>query len=47
MMRVELPQRLKPGQKFVFNCEWYYKIPDRMGMGGRGGYVYFPEDGNY
>jgi uncharacterized membrane protein YgcG len=47
MMRVELPQPLKPGQKFVFNCDWYYKISDRMSMGGRGGYEYFPEDGNY
>jgi hypothetical protein len=47
MMRVELPQPLKPGQKFVFNCEWNYKISDRMSMGGRGGYEYFPEDGNY
>jgi hypothetical protein len=47
MMRVELPQPLKPGQKFVFNCDWYYKIPDRMSMGGRGGYEYFPEDGNH
>ena len=47
MMRVDLPQPLKPGQKFVFNCEWNYKIPDRMTMGGRGGYEYFPGDGNY
>ena len=47
MMRVELPQPLKPGQKFVFNCDWYYKIPDRKTMGGRGGYEYFPEDGNH
>ncbi|MGN6166362.1 MAG: M1 family metallopeptidase [Flavisolibacter sp.] len=47
MMRVELPAPLKPGQKFVFNCDWNYKISDRMSMGGRGGYEYFPEDGNY
>lgn len=47
MMRVELPAPLKPGQKFVFNCDWSYKIPDRMSMGGRGGYEYFPEDGNH
>jgi hypothetical protein len=47
MMRVELPQPLKPGQKFIFNCDWSYKIPDRMSLGGRGGYEYFPEDGNY
>jgi hypothetical protein len=47
MMRVELPAPLKPGQKFVFNCDWNYKISDRLGMGGRGGYEYFPEDGNH
>ncbi len=46
MMRVELPAPLKPGEKFVFNVDWNYKIPDRMTMGGRGGYEYFPEDGN-
>jgi hypothetical protein len=47
MMRVDLPEVLKPGQKFIFNVQWYYKIPDRLGLGGRGGYEYFPEDGNY
>ena len=47
MMRVELPQPLKPGQKFTFSCDWSYKISDRLSMGGRGGYEYFPEDGNY
>ena len=47
MMRVDLPQPLKPGQKFVFTCDWNYKIPDRMSMGGRGGYEFFPEDANH
>ncbi|HNA92352.1 MAG TPA: M1 family metallopeptidase, partial [Chitinophagaceae bacterium] len=47
MMRVELPAVLKPGQKFVFKVSWYYKLADRMGRGGRGGYEYFPEDGNH
>ena len=47
MMRIELPIPLKPGQKFVFNVDWNYKISDRMKQGGRGGYEYFPEDGNY
>lgn len=47
MMRIELPTPLKPGQKFVFNVDWDYKISDRMKQGGRGGYEYFPEDGNY
>lgn len=47
MMRVELPMPLKPGQQFIFNIDWNYKITDRMKYGGRGGYEYFPEDGNY
>jgi hypothetical protein len=46
MMRVELPAPLKPGQKFIFKCDWNYKIPDRISMGGRGGYEFFPGDGN-
>ena len=47
MMRVELPMVLKPGQKFVFNIDWNYRITNRQQQGGRGGYEYFPEDGNY
>ena len=47
MMRVELPAPLKPGQKFIFKIDWNYHISDRMKYGGRGGYEYFPEDGNY
>jgi hypothetical protein len=47
MMRVELPTVLKPGQKFVFKVDWHYRISDRMKFGGRGGFEYFPEDGNY
>ncbi len=46
MMRVELPVPLKPGQRFVFQLDWNYRISDRMAMGGRGGYELFPEDGN-
>src|SRR3954466_1014335 len=47
MMRVELPTPLKPGQKFIFNVNWNYKIADRLKYGGRGGYEFFPEDGNH
>ncbi|MBM3922789.1 MAG: M1 family metallopeptidase [Sphingomonadales bacterium] len=47
MMRVELPTPLKPGQRFVFMLNWDYKISNRMTIGGRGGYEYFSEDGNY
>ncbi len=46
MMRVDLPAALKPGQKFVFNVDWHYKVSNRMVLGGRGGYEMFPEDGN-
>ncbi len=46
MMRVELPQVLKPGQQFVFKIEWNYNIIERTKYGGRGGYENFPEDGN-
>lgn len=51
MMRVELPTPLKPGQKYVFKIDWNYNIINRMDFmrfgGGRGGYEYFPEDGNH
>ncbi|MHB1177809.1 MAG: M1 family metallopeptidase [Daejeonella sp.] len=47
MMRIDLSQPLKSGQQFVFKVSWSYKIPDRQTLGGRGGYEYFPEDGNY
>lgn len=47
MMRLELPAILKPGQRFVFKIDWHYTITDRMSRGGRGGYEYFPEDGNH
>jgi len=46
MMRIDLPVGLKPGQKFVFKLDWNYKIPDRAVWGSRGGYEFFPEDGN-
>ena len=47
MMRIETPTPLKPGQKIIFKLSWNYKITDRMTLAGRGGYEYFPEDGNY
>ncbi|MBP3840120.1 MAG: M1 family metallopeptidase, partial [Chryseobacterium sp.] len=46
MMRIDLPKVLKKGEKFVFKIDWNYNIPNRMTMGGRGGYEFFPEDGN-
>lgn len=47
MMRVDLPTPLKPGQQYIFKISWNYKIPNRMTQGGRGGYEFFPEDGNH
>ncbi len=46
MMRIELPQALKPGQQFKFRVDWNYNIAERNKFGGRGGFEYFPEDGN-
>ncbi|RYY30637.1 MAG: M1 family peptidase [Sphingobacteriaceae bacterium] len=47
MMRLEMPKTLMPGEKFRFKVAWYYNISDRLTVGGRGGYEYFPEDKNY
>lgn len=46
MMRIDLPAALKPGQQFVFNVDWTYKITNKSVFGGRGGYEIFSEDGN-
>ncbi|MEO7522485.1 MAG: M1 family metallopeptidase, partial [Ferruginibacter sp.] len=46
MMRVDLPQALKPGQQFIFKIDWFYNIIERTKYGGRGGFEYFSEDGN-
>jgi hypothetical protein len=47
MMRVDLPAPLKTGEKFVFSVDWSYTEYDRNIFDGRGGYEFFPEDGNY
>ena len=46
MMRIDLPGSLMPGMKVKFKVKWNYKIPDRLTIGGRGGYEYFTEDSN-
>lgn len=46
MMRIDLPKVLKKGESITFKVDWNYNIPNRMTMGGRGGYENFPEDGN-
>jgi hypothetical protein len=51
MMRVDLPTPLAPKAKVTFSVKWYYNINDRqnptLSADGRGGYEFFPEDGNY
>ncbi len=47
MMRIELPTPLRPGQRFVFSVDWFNFINNQRTTGGRGGYEYFPADGNY
>ncbi|MEP2510924.1 MAG: M1 family metallopeptidase [Reichenbachiella sp.] len=47
MMRVDLPKPLASGEQVSFNVAWSYNIQDRMPLGGRSGYEYFPKDGNY
>lgn len=49
MLRVDLPLPLKPGTTFIFKVKWYYNLIDRINSMAlaRGGYEYFPEDGNH
>lgn len=46
MMRIDLQQPLKPGEKFTFSVDWSYKINEQKVLGGRSGYEYFAEDKN-
>lgn len=47
MLRVDLPSPMKSGDKYSFKIEWSYTEKDRLKFSERGGYEYFPEDGNY
>ena len=46
-MRVDLPAPLLRGQSFEFSLDWEYAISDQRKFGGRSGFEYFEEDGNY
>lgn len=51
MMKVMLKTPLRPNTSFAFKIDWSYKLADRRDFvqfgGARGGYEYFPEDGNH
>ncbi|WP_396139573.1 M1 family metallopeptidase [Flavobacterium sp.] len=46
MMRIELPQVLKFGEKISFSIKWWYNINNYTIDGGRSGYEHFEKDGN-
>tara|TARA_Y100000817_G_scaffold48322_2_gene34320 strand:+ start:17784 stop:20036 length:2253 start_codon:yes stop_codon:yes gene_type:complete len=47
MMRIDLDEPLSKGDSYSFKIKWSYEINDRMKIGGRGGYEYFPKDKNF
>ena len=47
MMRIDLPKPLPSKGSFSFSVEWFNYINEIAKNGGRGGYEYFPADGNY
>ncbi len=47
MMRVDLSQPLKQGSKASFEIKYWYNINDQAKVGGRSGFHYFEQDGNY
>ena len=46
MMRIDLPQPMKPGSRFSFALEWSFNIPEMNVLGRRMGFERFKEDGN-
>jgi hypothetical protein len=46
MMRIDLPQPLKPGAKVAFSVEWNYNINEMKVLGGRSGFEHFDADKN-
>jgi hypothetical protein len=47
MMRIDLPQPLRYGEKYSFAIEWSFNIVDRSIFGQRSGMEFFPDDGNH
>ena len=47
MMRVDMPQPLKPGEKMTVKIAFQFKIVDAMLIRARSGYEFFEADGNH
>ena len=43
MMRIDLPQALKPGSRVSFSLDWHYNINEQKVLGGRSGYEKFDD----
>ena len=43
MMRIELPQPLRPGARFTFSLDWRFNIPEMKVLGRRSGYEKFDD----
>jgi len=43
MMRIDLPQPLKPGARVTFSVDWRYNINEQKVLGGRSGYEKFDD----
>lgn len=46
MMRIDLAEPLKPGQRIEFGIDWEYNIVDAKKVRARAGYEYFEKDKN-
>ena len=44
MMRIDLPQPMKPGTRFVFDMEWNFRIPETDVLGRRMGFERFDKE---
>jgi hypothetical protein len=47
MLRIDLPQPLRPGTSIEINFDWESNIVDEAPIGARGGYEHFPDSNTY
>ncbi len=47
MLRIDLPEVLEPNESVTVQIDWEHNIIDEVAVGGRGGYEYFEDEGNY
>ena len=47
MMRIDLPQPLRPGQSISFSFDFAFNIVDEAAIGARSGYEHFPANDTY